>query len=119
MLDRRLSQLVTPTILALAFVAFAGVAGGSVAKAQGRYCDNYQNSHQWRQREALRRHQQRERYIYDNSYAVRYHQQREREEFRRHQRVERFRDLMGGGRFNNGYGRFNGYGRSSNCRRRY
>jgi len=105
----------------MAFVAFAGIAGGSVAKAQGRYCDNDRNYHQFREREALRRHQQRERYIYGNSYGVRYHQQREREDLRRHQRSEQFRYLINGNRrFNNGYGRFNnGYGRDYDRRRRY
>src|SRR5262245_29535047 len=121
MLVRRLSQFGAPAILAMAFVAFAGISGGSVAKAQGRYYDNYRDSHQYREREALRRHQQRERYIYGNSYGVRSHQQREREDLRRHQRIEQFRYLMNGNRrFNNGYGRFNnGYGRSSDCRRRF
>jgi hypothetical protein len=131
MLARKLSHLVTPSILAMAFVAFAGLAGGSVAMAQGRYCDNDRNYRQFREREAFRRHQQRERYIYDNSYGARFHQQREREEFRRRQRVEQFRYLMNGNRrFDNGYGRFdngyrrfsgygNGYGRSSDCRRRF
>ena len=116
MLVRRLSQWVSPAILALAIVAFAGFSDGSVAQAQWRYCDNNRNSHQSREREALRRHQLRERYTYGDSYAVRYHQQREREELNRHQRFERIRDLNG---YGNGYGRFNGYGRSSNCRRRY
>jgi hypothetical protein len=106
MLVRRLSKLLTASFLAFAFVAFAGVAGGSVAKAQGRYRDYYQDSHQWREREALRRHQQRERFRYGDSCDVRRHQERERFAFRRHQRFERLR-------FNDGYGRFPIY------RRRY
>jgi len=99
MLVRRLLHLVSPLILAVAFVAFIGVAGGSVAKAQGRYCDYNQRLHQLREREALRRHQLRERYQYDNSYALRNHQQREWEDLRRHQRFERLR-------YYNGYGRY-------------
>lgn len=100
--------------LAMAFVAFAGLAGGSVANAQWRNCDKNRNYRQFRQREELRRHQQRERYIYGNSYGVRVHQHREREEFRRRQRIEQFRSLMNGNRrFNNGYGRY------SDCRRRF
>ncbi|HKQ74099.1 MAG TPA: hypothetical protein VJ810_10400 [Blastocatellia bacterium] len=113
MLARRLSHLVTPTILAMAFVAFAGLAGGSVAQAQGRYCDNNRNYQQFRDRDAFRRHQQRERFIYGNSYSTRFNQQREREEFRRRQRIEQFRYLMNGNR------RVNGYGRFSDCRRRF
>jgi len=97
----------------MAFVTFASLAGGSVAQAQGRYCDNNRNYHQFRDRESFRRHQQRERYIYGNSHAVRFNQQREREEFRRRERIERFRDLMNGNR------RFNGNGRFSDRRRRF
>jgi hypothetical protein len=102
MLVRRLSKLLTASFLAFAFVAFAGVAGGSVAKAQGRY----QNYYQLREREAFRRHQQRERFRYGDSCDVRRHQERERFALRRHQRFERLR-------FNDGYGRFPIY------RRRY
>jgi len=99
MLVRRLSKLFTPAILAVAFVTFIGVAGGSVAKAQGRYCDNNRNFHQLREREALRRHQLRERYLYGDSYSLRNHQQREWGDLRRHQRFERLR-------YSNGYGRY-------------
>src|SRR5262245_61840206 len=106
MLVRRLSKLLTASFLAVAFVACAGVAGGSVAKAQGRYRDYYRNDHQWREREALRRHQQRERFLYGDSCDVRRHQERERFALRRHQRFE-------GPRFNDGYWRFPIY------RRRY
>ena len=96
---RTLSQSLTAAILAVAFVAFIGVSGGSVAKAQGRYCDNNRNFHQFREREALRRHQLRERYLYGDSYSLRNHQQREWGDLRRHQRFERFR-------YDNGYGRY-------------
>lgn len=89
MLFRRLSQFLTAAALAITFVAFAGVAGGSEAKAQGYY-RNY-NRHQSRERYDLRRHQRRERFRYGNSPWLRRHQQRERWNFRRHQRFERFR----------------------------
>lgn len=91
MLFRRLSQLLTATALAVAFVALAGVAGGSDAKAQGFYRNHHLNRHQWRERTALRRHQQRERFRYRHSPWLRRHQQRERWELRRHQRFERYR----------------------------
>jgi hypothetical protein len=106
MLVRKLSKLLTASFLAVAFVSLAGVAGGSVAKAQGRYRDYYPNSYQWRQREALRRHQLRERFRYGDSCDLRRHQQREQYTLRRNQRFDRFR-------FNDGYGRFPIY------RRRY
>jgi len=66
MLVRRLSQLLTATVLAVAFVALTGVAGGSVAKAQGRYYNNYRYRQELRQREALRRHYLRERFLFGN-----------------------------------------------------
>ena len=94
MLVRRLSQLLTAAILAVAFVAFAGVGGGSVAKAQGRYYDNYQNAYGWRGREALRRRQLRENYLRDE----RRHEFRDWEAWRRHERLERYR-------YHDGYGR--------------
>jgi len=90
MLFRRVTQLLTATALAIAFVAFAGVAGGSEAKAQGIYRNYYQNRHQQRERYDLRRHQQRERFLYGNSPWLRRHQQRERWGLRRHQRFERY-----------------------------
>jgi len=116
MLVRRLSQLLTTAVLAVAFVAFTAVSGGSVAKAQGRYHDhyrdgryndhNYQDRHQRREREALRRHQRAERYWYGNSRALRHHRQHERARLRGHQYSERF-------------GYYDGDGRSRSYRRRY
>ncbi len=91
MIFRRFSQLLTAAVLAVAFVALMGVAGGSEAKAQGFYV----NRHQQAERAALRRHQIRERFIYGNSPWLRRHQDRERWELRRHQRFERFRHFNG------------------------
>jgi hypothetical protein len=88
---RRFSQLLVATAMAVAFVALAGVAGGSEAKAQGYYRGNHLNRHQSRERFALRRHQRRERFRYGNSFRLRRHQRRERWDLRRHQRFERYR----------------------------
>jgi hypothetical protein len=77
MLVRRLSRLLATAVLALAFVALTGVAGGSEANAQGRYYDDYRNRQGYyddyryrqelRQREALRRYHLRQRFLYGNS----------------------------------------------------
>src|SRR5262245_49606221 len=88
MLFRRLSQLLTAAALAVAFVAFAG---GSEAKAQGYYRNYYPYRHQQWEREALRRHEQRERFLYGNSPWLRRHQHRERWELTQHQDFERYR----------------------------
>ena len=69
MLVRRLSRLLATAVLALAFVALTGVAGGSEANAQGRYYNNYRYRQELRQREALRRYQLRQRFFYGNSRA--------------------------------------------------
>jgi len=91
MLSRRLSQLLTATALAIAFVAFAGVAGGSEAKAQGYY-RNYNRSRDW-DRDDYRRYRQRQRFLWQR------HRQRDRWEWRRHQRFDRYR-------YNNRFGRY-------------
>jgi hypothetical protein len=89
MLSRRLTQLLTATALAIAFISFAGVAGGSEAKAQGYYRNyNYNRYRQWD-----RRHHQRERYLWQR------HRQRDRFEWRRHNRFDRYR-------YNNRFGRY-------------
>ncbi len=106
MLVRRLSQLLTTAILGAAFVGFAGIAGGPVAKAQGYYYNNYQDHHQRRERKALRQHQRAERYWDGNSHALRHHQKHERADLRRHQRLERI-------------GYYDGYGRFRTYRHRY
>ena len=61
-----------------------------------------QDHHQWHERQDLREHQRRERYLYGNGRALREHQRRERFELERHQRFERRRYFDGG--FNRGYG---------------
>ncbi|MBO0860056.1 MAG: hypothetical protein J2P21_16615 [Chloracidobacterium sp.] len=57
MLFRRLSQFLAATALAIAFVVFAGAAGGSEAKAQGIYYyrANPYIRHREREREIRRR----------------------------------------------------------------
>ncbi|HEV2664532.1 MAG TPA: hypothetical protein VG324_06460, partial [Blastocatellia bacterium] len=92
MIFRRVSQLLTAVALAVAFVAFAGVAGGSEAKAQGFYRNYYHNRNRQWERESFRRQQQRERYFWLRQ------RQRERWEWRRHQRFDRYR-------YSNRYGR--------------
>jgi hypothetical protein len=66
-----------------------------------------QDHHQRHERQDLRKHQRRERYLYGNNRALREHQRRERYELNRHQRFERRRF---DGRFNRGYGRGWGWG---------
>jgi hypothetical protein len=89
MLSRRLTKLLTATALAIAFISFAGVAGGSEAKAQGYYRNyNYNRYRQWD-----RRNHQRERYLWRQ-------RQRDRFEWRRHQRFDRYRY---NNRYNNRY----------------
>src|SRR5262245_15589614 len=66
-----------------------------------------QDHHQRHERQDLREHQRRERYLYGDSRALRRHQQRERYELDRHQRFERRRDFDRD--YHRGYGR--GYGR--------
>jgi len=89
MLYRRFSKFLTAVALAIAFVAFAGIAGGSEAKAQGYYRDYNQNRHR---QEELRRERERERFFWLRN------RQREREEWRRHHRFEH-------DRYYNRYGR--------------
>jgi N12 class adenine-specific DNA methylase len=100
MLVRRFSQLVTTITLAVAFVAFAAVAGWSDAQAQGRYFNHrgrghyvksrhVQNRHRRREIQALRRHQRAERFRYGNSPALRRHQRQEWRELMRRRRLER------------------------------
>jgi len=67
MLVQKLSRLLATAVLALAFVALTGVAGGSEANAQGRYYNNYRYRQELRQREAQRRYYQRQRFLYGNS----------------------------------------------------
>jgi hypothetical protein len=73
MLVRRLSKMLAAAVLALSFVALAGVAGGSEAQAQGRYYNYNHNDYRYRQmlreREALRRYQLRQRFFFGNSYG--------------------------------------------------
>jgi hypothetical protein len=76
MLFRRFSKFFTAAALAIAFVACAGIAGGSEVKAQGYYRNYNQNRHRQEQRERLFWLRQR---------------QRERENWRRHERFERYR----------------------------
>jgi len=66
-----------------------------------------QDHHQQHERQDLREHQRRERYLYGNSRALHEHQRRERYELNRHQRFERRRF---DGRFNRGNGRGWGWG---------
>jgi len=66
-----------------------------------------QDYHRQHERQDLREHQRRERYLNGDSRALREHQQRERFELERHQRFERRRF---DGRFNRGYGRGWGWG---------
>jgi hypothetical protein len=93
MLSRKLTQLLTATALAIAFVAFAGVAGGSETKAQG-YNRNYDHNRDrhW-DRDDYRRNRQRERFLWQR------HRQRDRWESRRHERFDRYR-------YNNRFGRY-------------
>jgi len=93
MLFRRLSQFLAAAALAIAFVAFAGVAGGSEAKAQGFYRNYNQNRYRQWDRDDYRRRQQRERFFWLRQ------RERERDAWRRHNRFERYR-------YNNRYGRF-------------
>jgi hypothetical protein len=65
-----------------------------------------QDHHQRHERQDLRDHQRRERYLYGNSRELREHQRRERYQLNRHQRFERYRFDR---RYNRGYGR--GWGR--------
>jgi hypothetical protein len=87
MLSRRLTQLLTATALAIAFISFAG---GSEAKAQGYYRNyNYNRNRQWDRD----RDRQRERYLWQRQ------RQRDRWEWRRHNRFDRYR-------YNNRFGRY-------------
>jgi hypothetical protein len=67
-----------------------------------------QDHHQRHERQDLRKHQRRERYLYGNNRALREHQRRERYGLERHQRFERRRFDR---RFDRGYGYGRGYGR--------
>jgi len=93
MIYRRLSQFLTAVALALAFVAFAGFAGGSEAKAQGYY-----RNYHWNRPNAVIRHRQQERYYWLRN------RERERDAWRRHERFERYR-------YNNRFGRYPYYRR--------
>jgi hypothetical protein len=93
MLSRRLTKLLTATALAIAFISFAGVAGGSEAKAQGYYRNyNHNRSRQWD------RYRQRQRFQWQRQ------RQRDRWEWRRHNRFDRYR-------YNNRFGRYPYYRR--------
>ena len=89
MLFRKFSKFLTAAALAIAFVACAGIAGGSEAKAQGFNRNYYQNRHR---QEELRRERERERFFWLRN------REREREEWRRRHRFER-------DRYYNRYGR--------------
>jgi hypothetical protein len=93
MLFRKFSKFLTAAALAIAFVACAGVAGGSEAKAQGFYRNYYQNRHRDWDRDESRRQRERERFFWLRQ------REREREEWRRHHRFERYR-------YNNRFGRY-------------
>jgi nicotinamide mononucleotide (NMN) deamidase PncC len=75
MLFRRLSQFLAVAALAIAFVVFAGAAGGSEAKAQGIYRNYYRPNAIIRQRE-----RERERFLWHRRQELR------REAWRRHYR---------------------------------
>lgn len=66
-----------------------------------------QDHHQRHERQDLREHQRRERYLYGNSRALREHQRRERYQLNRHQYFERRRFDR---RFDRGYGYGRGWG---------
>ena len=85
MLSRRLTKLLTATALAIAFISFAGVAGGSEAKAQGYYRNYNYNRHRNWDRDNYRRSRQRQRFFWQRQ------RQRDRFEWRRHQRFDRYR----------------------------
>lgn len=145
MLTRNLSQ----SLLAVAFVAFAVGSGSSVANAQGRGYDRYndrsyndhgydnnrnhqrrekdvQKRHERYEQENLKQHQREERYRYGNSGELRHHQRHESENLKQHKRGEQH-DLKDHQRSQrNGYrdgnnrdGSYDGYGRSRSERRRY
>jgi nicotinamide mononucleotide (NMN) deamidase PncC len=78
MLFRRLSQFLAAAALAIAFVVFAGAAGGSEAKAQGIYRNYYRPNAVIRQRE-------RERFLWHRRQELR------REAWRRHYRIAPYR----------------------------
>jgi hypothetical protein len=90
MIFRRLSQFLAAAALAMAFVAFAGVAGGSEAKAQGFYRNYNQNRNRQWDRDDYRRRQQ--RFFWSRQ------RERQRDAWRRHNRFERYR-------YNNRFGR--------------
>jgi hypothetical protein len=87
MLSRRFSKFLAAVALAIAFVACAGISGGSEAKAQG-FSRNYYRGRQWD-----RRHHQRERYQW------RRYRQHDRWNYRRYNRFDRYR-------YNNRFGRY-------------
>jgi nicotinamide mononucleotide (NMN) deamidase PncC len=93
MLFRKFSKFLTAAALAIAFVACAGIAGGSEVKAQGYYCNDYQNRHRQWEREAFRRQQERERFFLLRQ------RQREREYWRGNERFERSRYYSRFGRY--------------------
>jgi hypothetical protein len=93
MLFRKFSKFLTAAALAIAFVAFASIAGGSEAKAQGYYCNDYHNRHRQWEREAFRRQQERERFFLLRQ------RQREREYWRGNERFERSRYYNRFGRY--------------------
>src|SRR5262245_56520356 len=90
---RRLSKILTAAALALTFVAFAGVAGGSEAKAESKSYNSYQNRANFQRDGDGYRHRQYERY--------QWMRRRQRAEFYRRERFGRPH-----------YGRPYGYGRS-------
>jgi hypothetical protein len=91
MLSGRFSKFLAAVALAIAFVACAGISGGSEAKAQGYYRNYYRGRH-W-DRDDYRRYRQRERYQWWR------HRQRDRWNYRRYDRFDRYR-------YNNRFGRY-------------
>jgi hypothetical protein len=87
--------------------ALGALAIGAAILLGGSEMAFAQDHHRQHERQDLREHQRRERYLNGDSRALREHQQRERFELERHQSFERRRF---DGRFNRGYGRGWGWG---------
>ena len=81
--------------------ALGALAIGAALLLGGSEMAYAQDHHQWREREDLREHQLRERYLYGDNRALREHQRRERYDLERHQRFERRRYFDR--RFDRGY----------------
>jgi hypothetical protein len=87
--------------------ALGALAIGAALLLGGNKMAYAQDHHQWRERQELREHQRRERYLYGDSRALREHQWRERNRLEHHQYNERRY-------YDRGY-----YGRDWGWRRRY